>query len=231
MMNRTVLCTTAGTVLVLLAGCGSGPRIMDADDTSSNPRSMRQIVSEDWVEISRKGSDALLASPVFDNYLQAYREDAESAYIKAHPGAAVPASVGRATPLLMLSVIRNNTDEHINTQLMTERISERLLNSGKVRLTSAAAGAGQLLDPASSQARQLSSASDFDRKTVLKPGTLKAYDLSLSGTVIKQTASVGRKRTLSYFFSLILTDNRTGEVVWKYTDELKRGDVRPALGW
>ena len=52
-MNRTVLCTTAGTVLVLLAGCGSGPRIMDADDTSSNPRSMRQIVSEDWVEISR----------------------------------------------------------------------------------------------------------------------------------------------------------------------------------
>ena len=125
-MNRTVLCTTAGTVLVLLAGCGSGPRIMDADDTSSNPRSMRQIVSEDWVEISRKGSDALLASPVFDNYLQAYREDAESAYIKAHPGAAVPASVRRATPLLMLSVIRNNTDEHINTQLMTERISERL---------------------------------------------------------------------------------------------------------
>ena len=110
-------------------------------------------------------------------------------------------------------------------------VDYRIVPDEKVRLTSAAAGAGQLLDPASSQARQLSSASDFDRKTVLKPGMLKAYDLSLSGTVIKQTASVGRKRTLSYFFSLILTDNRTGEVVWKYTDELKRGDVRPALGW
>ena len=88
-----------------------------------------------------------------------------------------------------------------------------------------------LLDPASAQARQLATASDFDQKTVLKKGTLKAYDLSLSGTIIKQTASVGRARTLSYFFSLILTDNRTGEVVWKYTDELKRGDVRSAIGW
>lgn len=230
-MKHIALSVAAGMSLVLLAGCGSGPRMMDANDTSSNPRSMQQIVSEDWVEISRKGVDALLKSPIFDDYLQSYREDAVAAYAKQHPGAEVPASVKRSKPLLMLSAVQNNTDEHINTQLMTERISEQLLNSGKVRLTSAAAGAGQLLDPASSQARQLATASDFDQKTVLKPGTLKAYNLSLSGTVIKQTASVGRQRTLSYFFSLILTDNRTGEVVWKYTDELKRGDVRPAIGW
>ena len=228
---KHILLFAAGSSIFLLAGCGSGPRMMDANDTSTNPRSMQKIVSEDWVEISRKGVDAVLKSPVFDDYLTAYRETAVDAYAKAHPGAEIPVSVKRAKPLLMLSVIQNNTDEHINTQLMTERISEQLLNSGKVRLTSAAAGAGQLIDPASSQARQLSKASDFDQKTVLKPGTLKAYDLSLSGTVVKQTASVGRARTLSYFFSLILTDNRTGEVVWKYTDELKRGDVRPAIGW
>lgn len=228
---KRIALLAAGSSIFLLAGCGSGPRMMDANDTSTNPRSMHQIVSEDWVEISRKGADAVLRSPVFDDYLAAYRDRAVAAYTKEHPGAEVPSSIRRAKPLLMLSVIQNNTDEHINTQLMTERISEQLLNSGKVRLTSAAAGAGQLLDPASAQARQLATASDFDQKTVLKKGTLKAYDLSLSGTIIKQTASVGRARTLSYFFSLILTDNRTGEVVWKYTDELKRGDVRSAIGW
>ncbi len=230
-MKNIALSFAAGISLAMLAGCGSGPRMMDANDTSSNPRSMQQIVSEDWVEISRKGVESLLKSPVFDEYLQTYREDSVAAYAKQNPGKDIPASVKRSKPLLMLSVIQNNTDEHINTQLMTERISEQLLNSGKVRLTSAAAGAGQLIDPASSQARQLSKASDFDQKTVLKPGTLKAYDLSLSGVVIKQKAAVGRKRTLSYFFSMLLTDNRTGEVVWKYTDELKRGDVKPAFGW
>lgn len=53
---KRIALLAAGSSIFLLAGCGSGPRMMDANDTSTNPRSMHQIVSEDWVEISRKGA-------------------------------------------------------------------------------------------------------------------------------------------------------------------------------
>ena len=99
---KRIALLAAGSSIFLLAGCGSGPRMMDANDTSTNPRSMHQIVSEDWVEISRKGADAVLRSPVFDDYLAAYRDRAVAAYTKEHPGAEVPSSVRRAKPLLML---------------------------------------------------------------------------------------------------------------------------------
>ena len=57
------------------------------------------------------------------------------------------------------------------------------------------------------------------------------YDLSLSGTIIKQTARSGRAREMSFLFTLTLTDNETGEGVWAQTYELKRQHVESAFGY
>ncbi|MBQ6597051.1 MAG: hypothetical protein IJH79_05815, partial [Lentisphaeria bacterium] len=65
----------------------------------------------------------------------------------------------------------------------------------------------------------------------MKQGKVNAYDLSLSGTIIKQTARSGRAREMSFLFTLTLTDNETGEGVWAQTYELKRQHIESAFGY
>ena len=131
----------------------------------------------------------------------------------------------------MLSEIVNKTDEHIETQLLTERLRELLFNSGKVRFTTYAAGRGQHVDQATAQARDLGQDPNIKKRTQMKKGKVNAYDLSLGGTIIKQRAASGRAREISYMFTLTLTDNETGEGVWAKTYELKRQHTQSVFGY
>ena len=170
--------------------------------------------------ISQEAGNALLSSPLFAEYLEAYRIDAEKALKKAEAAGEELSTREKMTamkPLLMLSTIQNNTSEHIDAKLMTERLREVLFNSGKVRFTTYAAGEGQSIDSATAAARQLQHDPNVNKRTLMKKGKVNAYDLSLSGVIIKQTAQDGRANELSYTFSLTLTDNNTGEGVWAYT--------------
>jgi PBP1b-binding outer membrane lipoprotein LpoB len=114
---------------------------------------------------------------------------------------------------------------------MTERLREVLFNSGKVRFTTYVAGEGQSFDEATAYARELQNDPNVNQRTVMKKGKVNAYDLSLAGVIIKQTARDGRANEISYMFSLTLTDNNTGEGVWAYTKELKRQHVQGGFGW
>lgn len=204
-------------------GCGTTSHYVDATDTTQAVLNADRMSSADWVKISQDSARALLASPQFDDFLADYADSVR----KSNPDA----RRNELKPLLMLSTIQNNTGEHIDTKLLTERIRETLFNSNKVRFTTYAAGDGQVIDSATADARQLAKDPNIKKSTAMKKGTVNAYDLSLAGVIIKQKATSGRDREISYTFSLTLTDNNTGEGVWIYTKEIKRQDTKAALGF
>ena len=225
---------SAAALLLLTAGCETTSEYVDASDTTAAVRNSGRMSSSDWVIISQEAGNALLSSPIFAEYLAAYRIDAEAWLQEAIANGESFTTLERMNickPLLMLSTIQNNTSEHIDSRLMTERLREVLFNSGKVRFTTYAAGSDQSIDDATSDARQLKSDPNVRSSTVRQKGTVNAYDLSLGGTIIRQTASAGRDNEISYMFSLTLTDNNTGEGVWAYTKEIKRQHRRGGLGW
>ena len=233
-MKRNLLLPAAALAAVLLSSCGTDSHYVDATDTTVAVKNKNRMSSSDWVVITQDAGNALLSSPLFEEYLAAYRLDAEAAIKKAEAaGEKISAreKISAMKPLLMLSAIQNNTSEHIDSKLLTERLREILFNSGKVRFTTYAAGAGQSIDAATAQARQLKKDPNIKKRTALQKGTVHAYDLSLAGVIIKQTAQNGRNNEMSYTFSLTLTDNSTGEGVWTYTKEIKRQHTQSGLSW
>ena len=189
--------------------------------------------SSDWVIISQEAGTALLNSPQFAQFLIDSSIDAQSeiqAQIVAGKKLTTASRRNMLKPILMLSTIQNNTGEHIDTRLMTERLRETLFNSGKVRFTTYASGVGQTIDAATTGVRQLANDPNVKQSTVAQKGMVNAPNLSLGGVIIKQTAQYGRDNEMSYTFSLTLTDNVTGEGVWAYTKELKRQNKRGIFG-
>ena len=228
-----LLVCSAAAVALFTVGCGTPSRYVDASDTTSAVLNRNRMSSADWVIISQEAGNALLNSPIFQEYLTAYRIDAEAWLREAEANGESFSTrermnIGR--PLLMLSTIQNNTSEHIDSRLMTERLREVLFNSGKVRFTTFAAGSGQSVDSATADARELANDPNVRASTLRQRGTVNAYDLSLGGTIIRQTATAGRANEISYMFSLTLTDNNTGEGVWAYTKEIKRQHTRGMFG-
>ena len=234
MKRKHVLLAGSAVALILLAGCGTTSDYVDSNDTTAAVKNRNRMSSSDWVIATEKLGNSLLTSAEFAAFLNDYANDAAERLKKAEAGGEKISSREKRTamrPLLMLSEIENRTDEHIETQLLTERLRELLFNSGKVRFTTYAAGAGQHIDPASAQARDLAKDPNIKRRTRMRTGRVNAYDLSLSGTIIKQRAASGRAREISYMFTLTLTDNDSGEGVWAKTYELKRQHTQSAFGY
>ncbi len=227
---------SALAALTLLVGCTSTTPsdYVDATDTTIAVKNRNRMSSSDWMIISQEAAQALLTSPLFQEYLTAYQIDAENILQEAEAAGDKLTTREKLTygkPLLMLSVIENNTSEHIDSKLMTERLREVLFNSGKVRFTTYVAGEGQSFDDATAYARELHNDPNVNQRTVMKKGKVNAYDLSLAGVIIRQTARAGRENEISYMFSLTLTDSNTGEGVWAYTKEIKRQHTRGGFGW
>ena len=233
-MLRYSLLMLSATGLLLASGCATSSDYVEATDTTVAVKNVDRMSSSDWVVITQEAGQALLNSPLFDEYLAAYKIDAEQTILDAAQ-AGKPLTprekLNVRKPLLMLSTIQNNTSEHIDSRLLTERLREILFNSGKVRFTSYAAGEGQSIDGATAAVRTLQHDPNVNQSTVAKKGKVNAYDLSLSGSIIKQSAQAGRDREISYTFSLILTDNVTGEGVWAYTREIKRQNRQGIFGY
>ena len=200
MKHKSLAAAGTAAAMILLTGCGTTSEYVDSNDTTVAVKNYNRMSSSDWVVATEKLGNSLLTSAEFAAFLDDYAKDASEKLKKAEAGGEQITARERRTalrPLLMLSEIENRTDEHIETQLLTERLRELLFNSGKVRFTTYAAGRGQHIDQATAQARDLAKDKNIRKRSRMEKGKVNAYDLSLSGTIIKQRAADGRAREIS----------------------------------
>ncbi len=123
---------------------------------------------------------------------------------------ATPKSNGQPY-VMMISDIKNDTMQRINTADLTDYIKKELRRSGKVRTTNAF---GDHKNENIALSRQLKDSSLVDKSTVKKNNTVKAFDLTLEGRIAQKNSNVGNKKMIEYIFSLNLIDMGDGTELW-----------------
>lgn len=116
--------------------------------------------------------------------------------------------------VLAIADLRNLTEEDIDVEFLSRKITRTLRKSKKFTLTNAIAGSGSSTDNLLTDSRKLTKDKRFNQYTTQEDGTLLAPDLSLSGKIIQRTKSVGDKVRVDYDFLFVLTDLKSGRVVW-----------------
>lgn len=204
MKNRTTFLLAFAAALLITGGCGSDPERIDPSG-NSGLTTTHDINFKDWQTAAETCINSMLQSGVLT------RPD------------------GRKT-VLMISLVKNKTSQHIDTEILTDKIRQAVLRSGKA-VTTTAVGANGPEDKASKQVRDLQDDDMFNQNTVQKMGTTIAPDMSLAGEIIQQKTNLGRNTESYFFFHMTLTDLSTGLAVWEDNVEIAKQSKRPYFGY
>ena len=200
MKTRALYGGAAAAVLLLGYGCAVAPPRIDPASDQTLP-STHRIDVKDWQTAALKSIDSLLASGAL------HRAD------------------GRKT-IVMFGEVKNNTSTPVNTRILTDKIRQAILRSGKA-VTTTAVGAKGAEETAVRQVRELENDDLFNQATVQKRGTVIAPNFSLSGAITQQTIYQGRTEESYFLFHMALTDLVTGIAVWEHTVEILKQGTYP----
>jgi uncharacterized protein (TIGR02722 family) len=194
---------TGAAICALLSGCGTAPHRIDAAGmdgiTTTN-----DINFKDWQISAEKCVNSMLQSGTL------VRNDSRKSVI-------------------MVSTVKNSTSQHVDVQILTQKITTAILRSG-LALTTTAVGANGPEDRATKQVRDLRDDEMFNQQTVQKMGTVISPDFSLAGEITQQSASQDRMRESFFFFHMTLTDLKTGLAVWEDEVEIAKQSETPLFG-
>ena len=112
--------------------------------------------------------------------------------------------------------LRNETDEHVNTRTIMEKIRTRLINDGIARFAD-----DQALNDILNQLKFQQSGL-FDNSTVAQIGKLVGAKYILRGTISSIRKRSDRKNVIYYNITLQVVSIETGEIMWTDEKEVQR---------
>ncbi len=126
--------------------------------------------------------------------------------------------VGRTNnpPRIIVGTIINKSHEHIGSETFINDIERELLNSGLIKLA------------AGKDAREEIREERGDQQNFSSPETAKAWgkekgaDYMLQGSINSIVDEYGKKKTVTYYVDLTLTDLETNEKVWIGNKKIKK---------
>ncbi len=135
---------------------------------------------------------------------------------------------GTQRPLVRVDVVKNKTDEHIDTKSITDSISAKLVNSRKVRFAVDYEERQEYEKRAAEEAFE-TRISDEDRQTYLADQEAPRYriygELSNIKIITEDTKDVFFK------FTLKMVDFRTGTLEWADETQLRKIGKKRIFGW
>ena len=112
--------------------------------------------------------------------------------------------------------MKNETDEHVNTRTIMEKIRTRLINAGTARFID-----DQAVEDILGRMK-LHQSGLFDDRTVAQVGKLVGAQLILRGTISSIRKRNERKDIIYYNITLQLVSIQTGEILWTDEKEIQR---------
>ncbi len=110
----------------------------------------------------------------------------------------------------------NETDEHVNTRVIMEKIRTRLINDGVVIFVD-----DQALNDILNQLK-LQQSGLYDSKTVAQVGKLAGAKKILRGTISSIRKRTERKDLIFYNITLQIVNIETGDILWTDEKEIQR---------
>jgi len=131
---------------------------------------------------------------------------------------AVPGSVlyGKKTSWILARDLRNDTDEHVNTRTIMEKVRTKLIHGGIASFVDDQA----VIDILNQLKFQQSGL--FDNKTAARVGKLVGARYILRGTISSIRKRTERTDIIYYNVTLQAVDIETGEIIWTDEKELQR---------
>ncbi len=188
-MKRTVPAIVAAAVAAAFTGCVTPTTRIDIHN-DNGPR-VAGLDYRDLQEAASATLQSLFASGRLD------RKDGQMYVL----------TVGR---------VANDTPQHFDTDTLTSYITEELMNSGKVMVTSAMAASASNRDEMIQGARSVRGDAEFNQATVAKTGQLVAPTHSLYGKIVQREIRMDNgDKQVEYYFQLRITEIATGLQWWQ----------------
>lgn len=119
-------------------------------------------------------------------------------------------------PTIVVGLIKNNTSEHIDTDVFIKKFEVAIYQSGTADLVES----GDFRDKLRAERAQQQ---DFaDPATISKWGKEIGANLMLFGNLTSETDVLNNKRVVNYTTTLFLTDMETNRRVWYGQQEIKK---------
>lgn len=120
------------------------------------------------------------------------------------------------TPVVAFGRVVNDTCQHLDTDLITAKIGEALLASGRFSVSSVFADRASGRDATVSDVRAVRGNTEFDAASIQAKGQLKAPDISIAGKLTQRNVrrDDGGLR-IEYFLTLRATRLSDGTAVWQ----------------
>jgi len=133
--------------------------------------------------------------------------------------------------VLAVGEVTNDTMQRgFDTSTLTSYITEELMNSGKVMVSSAIGVMAGQRDQMLTATRSVRGDAEFNQATVVKQGQLVAPTHSLRGKILQRELPLGNgDKQVEYWFQLQIVDQATGLQWWqKQTKIIKNADAKTA---
>lgn len=132
----------------------------------------------------------------------------------------------KGKPIICMGKVRNQTDEHVDTKMVTDRLQERLLNSGAVQFTVEQAERRAVVDETETQ----------DESGAFENGAKTSGQLTKPQYILNGRFSSIRKKNddiedVYYAFVLKLIHIRKGTIAWQSITRIAKVKTRATAGW
>lgn len=129
-------------------------------------------------------------------------------------------------PVVLVSGLRNKTDEHIDTKAITDKIRTTLVQSGAVQFV-----ADDVRAEVVRELRYQTDSGYVDPDTRKRIGKLVGAGYLLMGEITSIRKKAGRETDLYFKITLNLVELETGLIRWAEEKEIRKGQKRPVIGW
>lgn len=129
-------------------------------------------------------------------------------------------------PVILVSRVRNKTDEHIDMKAITDKIRTALVRSGSVQFV-----ADEVREEVMQELRYQTDSGYVDPETRKRIGKLVGAGYLLMGEITSIRKKAGRETDLYFKITLNLVELETGLIRWAEEKEIRKGQKRPVIGW
>ncbi len=203
--TTSVIITLAG---LLIAGCGSSETV-NIDVMNDEGKAVMGLDYRDFNQAASEMVQSMISS-----------------------GALKKSGGGRY--VMTTARVTNDTMQRIDTDQLTAKIEQELMNSGQVVMTAAVGGKGapdemiyEMRD-----IRDSATGDEFQQETLAGKRTLVAPELSTSGAIQQRNVRYDNNRQqVEYYFRLRVTDLTTGLVFWQNETIIGKRGSNKSVSW
>lgn len=128
-------------------------------------------------------------------------------------------------PTVIVGSVKNQSQEHINTDTFVEDLQRSLINSGKVEFVANKGERGEVRD------ERLDQDTNATEETRKAHGQEIGADFMLSGALNQIVDQEGGKAVVFYQTNLKMLDMKSHKIVWNGQKKIKKFVKRSKAGW